>query len=146
MTPSSFPHVWFILSRLSPMKLSLLRGGAGALVAALCLAPLTADAAEQFGNLKFATPGPTITTLPMQIASEKGMDKAEGFAAVVTVATGSVGIKAQARIPPGDSIKLRIVVGHDLFIVVERNPGDRRANDVVRCEKRHRKRNPKLFV
>jgi NitT/TauT family transport system substrate-binding protein len=64
------------------------------LVAALLLMPLTADAAEQLGNLRFATPGPTITTLPMQIASEKGMDKAEGFTAVVTVATGSVGIKA----------------------------------------------------
>jgi NitT/TauT family transport system substrate-binding protein len=65
-----------------------------ALLGALLLAPLTADAAEQFGNVRFATPGPTITTLPMQIASEKGMDKEEGFTAVVTVATGSVGIKA----------------------------------------------------
>jgi NitT/TauT family transport system substrate-binding protein len=76
------------------MSRALVRRGACSLVAALLLMPLTADAAEQLGNLRFATPGPTITTLPMQIASEKGMDKAEGFTAVVTVATGSVGIKA----------------------------------------------------
>jgi NitT/TauT family transport system substrate-binding protein len=63
-------------------------------LAVLLLVPLGADAAEQFGNLRFATPGPTITTLPMQIASEKGMDKEEGFTAIVTTSTGSIGVKA----------------------------------------------------
>jgi NitT/TauT family transport system substrate-binding protein len=62
--------------------------------AALSLFPLTVHAAEQLGTLRFATPGPTITTLPMQIASEKGMDKEEGFTAAFTNTTGSVAIKA----------------------------------------------------
>jgi NitT/TauT family transport system substrate-binding protein len=64
------------------------------LLAALSLFPLTVHAAEQLGTLRFATPGPTITTLPMQIASEKGMDKEEGFTAAFTNTTGSVAIKA----------------------------------------------------
>src|SRR5204863_3191481 len=68
--------------------------GAGfALAVLLALSP-TAIAAEQFGDLRFATPGPTITTLPMQIVHEKGMDKEQGFTAAITIATGSVGIKA----------------------------------------------------
>jgi NitT/TauT family transport system substrate-binding protein len=64
------------------------------LLAALFVLPLTAHAAEQLGNLRFVTPGPTITTLPMQIASEKGFDKEEGFTAAFTNATGSVATKA----------------------------------------------------
>jgi NitT/TauT family transport system substrate-binding protein len=62
--------------------------------AALAVISLTASAAEQFGDLRFATPGPTITTLPMQVVHEKGFDKEEGFNAAITVATGSIGIKA----------------------------------------------------
>jgi ABC-type nitrate/sulfonate/bicarbonate transport system substrate-binding protein len=76
------------------MSLSLSRTSALLVLAALLTFPLTADAAEQFGNLRFATPGPTITTLPMQIAREKAMDKEEGFTAIITISTGSVGVKA----------------------------------------------------
>jgi NitT/TauT family transport system substrate-binding protein len=56
--------------------------------------PELAGAAEQFGDIRFATPGPTITTLPMEVAHARGFDKEEGFAAVFTAATGSVAIKA----------------------------------------------------
>jgi NitT/TauT family transport system substrate-binding protein len=75
-------------------RLSHLGNGVVLLLAALSLLPLTVHAAEQLGTLRFATPGPTITTLPMQIASEKGMDKEEGFTAAFTNTTGSVAIKA----------------------------------------------------
>jgi NitT/TauT family transport system substrate-binding protein len=75
-------------------RLSHLGNGVVLLLAALSLFPLTVHAAEQLGTLRFATPGPTITTLPMQIASEKGMDKEEGFTAAFTNTTGSVAIKA----------------------------------------------------
>ncbi len=61
---------------------------------ALLLWSASFSGAQQSGNLRFATPGPTITTLPMQIVSEKGMDKEEGVSAAITVSTGSVGIKA----------------------------------------------------
>ena len=86
MSPSSFGS--------DGARLSRSRNTAPLLLAALLAFPLAADGAEQFGNLRFATPGPTITTLPMQIASEKGMDKEEGFTAAFTNTTGSVAIKA----------------------------------------------------
>jgi NitT/TauT family transport system substrate-binding protein len=56
--------------------------------------PEVASAAEQFGNLRFVTMGPTITSLPMEVVREKGFDKEEGFTAVFTTATGSVAVKA----------------------------------------------------
>jgi NitT/TauT family transport system substrate-binding protein len=86
MSPSSFSRAC--------ARLSHLGNGVVLLLAALSLFPLTVHAAEQLGTLRFATPGPTITTLPMQIASEKGMDKEEGFTAAFTNTTGSVAIKA----------------------------------------------------
>ena len=82
MSPSSFSRAC--------ARLSHLGNGVVLLLAALSLFPLTVHAAEQLGTLRFATPGPTITTLPMQIASEKGMDKEEGFTAAFTNTTGSV--------------------------------------------------------
>ena len=86
MSPSSFSRAC--------ARLSHLGNGVVLLLAALSLFPLTVHAAEQLGTLRFATPGQTITTLPMQIASEKGMDKEEGFTAAFTNTTGSVAIKA----------------------------------------------------
>jgi len=56
--------------------------------------PGLAGAVEQFGNIRFVTPGPTITTLPMEVARARGFDKEEGFTAVFSAATGSVAIKA----------------------------------------------------
>ena len=86
MSPSSFSRAC--------ARPSHLGNGVVLLLAALSFFPLTVHAAEQLGTLRFATPGPTITTLPMQIASEKGMDKEEGFTAAFTNTTGSVAIKA----------------------------------------------------
>jgi len=63
-------------------------------VLALIGGPNIAKAGDQFGNLSFVTPGPTITTLPMEVVREKGFDKEEGFTAVFTAATGSVAVKA----------------------------------------------------
>lgn len=51
-------------------------------------------AAEQFGELRFATPGPFLTTLPTEVVRVKGLDKEEGFSAVLTRASGPVAIKA----------------------------------------------------
>ncbi len=53
-----------------------------------------AKAEQKFGNLRFATPGPTITTLPMQVVSEKGFDTEEGFKANFTPTSGSIAVKA----------------------------------------------------
>jgi NitT/TauT family transport system substrate-binding protein len=69
------------------------------LTAYLALAALmgwtaVARAAEQIGTVRFVTPGPTITTLPMEVVRVKGFDKAEGFTAAFTAATGSVSVKA----------------------------------------------------
>jgi ABC-type nitrate/sulfonate/bicarbonate transport system substrate-binding protein len=64
---------------------------------ASALAVLTASsalAADKFGEIKIASPGPNITTLPMQVAVEKGWDKQEGFTATIGRATGSIAIKA----------------------------------------------------
>jgi hypothetical protein len=62
------------------------------LLAALVLIarPGLAGDTEQFGDIRFVTPGPTITTLPMEVARARGFDKEEGFAAVFSAATGSV--------------------------------------------------------
>ena len=110
MSPSSFDSVGACLSRFSRT--------APLLLAALLAFPLAADAAEQFGNLRFATPGPTITTLPMQIATEKGMDKEEGFTATFTNTTGSVAIKAMLA---GD-FDLTLSVGGSLTAAVSGAP------------------------
>ena len=67
---------------------------------------------------RFATPGLTITTLPMQIASEKGMDKEEGFTAAFTNTTGSVAIKAMLA---GD-FDLTLSVGGSLTAAVSGAP------------------------
>jgi NitT/TauT family transport system substrate-binding protein len=61
---------------------------------ALIGCPGIAGAADQFGTMRFVTPGPTITTLPMEVVREKGFDKEQGFTAAFTPATGSVAIKA----------------------------------------------------
>src|SRR3569623_1038748 len=50
--------------------------------------------ADQFGTLRFVTPGATITTLPMEVARALGFDKEQGFTAAFTNATGSVATKA----------------------------------------------------
>jgi NitT/TauT family transport system substrate-binding protein len=56
--------------------------------------PALAGEPEQLADIRFVTPGPTITTLPMEVARARGFDKEEGFAAVFSAATGSVAIKA----------------------------------------------------
>lgn len=110
MSPLSFGSVGARLSRLGD--------AAPLLLAALLAFPIAGEAAEQLGNLRFATPGPTITTLPMQIASEKGMDKEEGFTAVFTNTTGSVAIKAMLA---GD-FDLTLSVGGSLTAAVSGAP------------------------
>lgn len=65
----------------------------------LCVMALTfwagaAPAADQIGELRFATPGPFLTTLPMEVVRAKGFDKEEGFTAVFTRSSGPVAIKA----------------------------------------------------
>jgi len=107
-----------LFSRRVCARLSRFGNCAPLLLAALLAFPLMADAAEQFGNLRFATPGPTITTLPMQIAREKGMDKEEGFTAVFTNTTGSVAIKAMLA---GD-FDLTLSVGGSLTAAVSGAP------------------------
>jgi len=77
------------------VKISALLGMAAIVVAQTFLpAALASAAAEDFGVVRFNTFGPSITSLPMRIVTEKGFDKAEGFTSEFTTATGSVAIKS----------------------------------------------------
>jgi NitT/TauT family transport system substrate-binding protein len=77
------------------VKIRALLGMAAIVVAQTFLPPaLVPAAAEDFGVVRFNTFGPSITSLPMRIVTEKGFDKAEGFSSEFTTATGSVAIKA----------------------------------------------------
>jgi NitT/TauT family transport system substrate-binding protein len=79
----------------TPVKIRALLGMAAIVVAQTFLSPaLVPAAAEDFGLIRFNTFGPSITSLPMRVATEKGFDKAEGFSSEFTAATGSVAIKA----------------------------------------------------
>jgi NitT/TauT family transport system substrate-binding protein len=60
----------------------------------LMLGASPASAVEQFGELRFATPGPFLTTLPMEVVRTKGFDKEEGFSSVITRSSGPIAIKA----------------------------------------------------
>lgn len=64
----------------------------------ILLAVLTAFAAsasaQNLGELKFFTPGPAVTMLPMHVAMVRGFDKEAGFTATLTQTVGAIGVKA----------------------------------------------------
>ena len=68
---------------------------AALLLVALLLGITTpAAAAKELQTVRFVTAGPAMTTLPMEVAVEKGFDKEEGFTSAFTQSGGAIGVKA----------------------------------------------------
>jgi ABC-type nitrate/sulfonate/bicarbonate transport system substrate-binding protein len=76
------------------MALILNRRRACVALGAMVGSTFTTRASANHGDVRFSTPGPALTMLPMEVVRVKGMDKSEGFRAVLTQSPGSIAIKA----------------------------------------------------